>query len=273
MNKKIFLLMTCFLLFGTSGYAQVRVAVTPFETEAHNLRQYANYARGALENIILNFGNVQIVERERMDSMQQELAFGSFSGMTNPNEVSQFGRMAGAQILVTGSILKADTEERSFSGFGVRTRSTQTTATVRVRAYDVESSSIVYSTTTQGSSSGFSTSYGGTSQRDERSAAIEDAINKLGHDDSFKRIFASLRKTGDPQVVEKISIEVKPTPNNCDLEINGVYYGSTPTIIELPVGSTVTITLSRAGYVTWERTVAPRPGMRITPDLEPNSTN
>lgn len=66
----------------------------------------------------------------------------------------------------------------------------------------------------------------------------------------------------------KILIEVSPTPDNCDLEVNGVYQGSTPASIELTQGVTVTIKLTKADYLPWEKTVLPKPGMRISPELE-----
>lgn len=66
----------------------------------------------------------------------------------------------------------------------------------------------------------------------------------------------------------KILIEVSSTPDNCDLEVNGVYQGLTPVSIELYQGVTVTIKLTKAGYLPWEKTVLPKPGMRISPELE-----
>jgi hypothetical protein len=38
--------------------------------------------------------------------------------------------------------------------------------------------------------------------------------------------------------------------------------------LEFTPGATVTIKLTKAGYLSWEKTVAPEPGMRIMPELE-----
>lgn len=267
--NKILVLMFVLLASATSGFAQVTVAVTPFEAEDHSLRRYVDLARGELENVIVNIGNIQVVERSQMDSMVEELSFGSFSGLANPNEIAKFGNMSGAQIVVTGSLLNASTKKSSFKGFGVKTDSEQTTATIRVRAYDIEKGTIIFSNTSDGNSSGFSTSHGGTGQDDGTSAAIQDALQNLAKDKNFKQMLASL----DPskQVEEKVQIKVNPSPDNCDLEVNGLYYGSTPTNIELVSGVNATIKLSRAGYVPWERTISARQGMRISPELEKKS--
>jgi curli biogenesis system outer membrane secretion channel CsgG len=108
-------------------------------------------------------------ERARMDQMTKELSFGNFSGMTDATQVATFGKMAGASILVTGSLLKADTETKGFTGFGISTGQAQTTATIRVRAYDVEKGTVVYSSTATGSTSSFKTSFGGAGKTDQAS--------------------------------------------------------------------------------------------------------
>lgn len=248
-------------------FAEIRVAITPFEYSDYALQRYAPYARGELENLIMGFGNVVIVERARMDQMTQELSFGNFSGMTDPKQVAQFGKMSGANILVTGSLLKVDKQEKNFGGFGIRTRSSQSVATIRIRAYDVEKGTVIYSTTVKGSSSGFSTNYGGGGVKDESSSAIEDAMKNLSQDIKFKELFTKL-DSGSNKTANKIKVELLPTPNNCDIEINGVYQGSTPATIELVQGSTVNIKLTKAGYLPWEKTVVIIPGMRISPELE-----
>src|SRR5262245_27239234 len=263
MLKRAALLSVLLLGFtGVPSYAQVRVAVTPFEAE-HSLQRYTPYARGELENLIMSFGNVAIVERARMDEMNKELSFGQMSGMADAKEVAKFGKMSGASVLVTGSLLKVDAEKKGFNGFGISTGSSQTTATIRVRAYNVEKGTLVYSTTASGSASSFRTSVGSMGKSDEASAAIEEAMKSLAKDEKFRVIFASIA----PQTA-KIRTEVAPVPENCDIEINGVYQGSTPATLDFAPGTTVTIKLSKAGYLPWEKTVAPAAGMRIAPELE-----
>jgi len=66
----------------------------------------------------------------------------------------------------------------------------------------------------------------------------------------------------------KGKIEVVSTPDRCDLEIDGVYKGSTPITIELTQGVVVKIRLTKAGYLPWEKAVEPLPGMRISAELE-----
>lgn len=268
------LLMTCFLSLAY-GQSKIRVAVTPFECE-RGLERYGAYCRDELENLIVNFGTAEIVERARMDQMAKELAFGSFSGMTDTSQVAKFGKMVGANILVTGSLLKVDTEQKGFGGFGIATKKSQTVATIRIRAYNVEKGTIIYSQTVKGSTESFGVgvrgSSGGGQSADERSVAIEGAMKNLAQDDQFKNMFAKVI-SGESQTAKRIKIEVVPTPDNCDIEVNGVYQGSTPASINFTPGVTVTIKLTKAGYLPWEKNVAVMPGMRISPELEKKPPN
>src|SRR5690606_32987301 len=124
---------------------------------------------------------------------------------------AQFGRGAGARFLVTGTLLKADTEVREFSGYNVRTRTDITTATIRVRAYDVERGSIVYSTTAQGESRNFNTSSGGQGQVDQRSAAIANALGNLAEDPRFRAVFSNV-SGGDSTARPQVALEIAPVP-------------------------------------------------------------
>lgn len=246
--------------------AEVTVAVTPFEASDYRLKKHTSYAQGELENLILMQDNVIVVERKRMDRIAEEGSFGNFSGMADPNTSAKFGRMLGAQILFTGSILKVDTAKKDFSGFGVSTKASNTVATIRIRAYDVEKGSVVFSQNLKGSSSSFSTNFGSSSDADPASMAIEHAISKLKDSKKFiKLLSASKTKQAEPQMV---SVEFAPQPENIDLEVNGIYYGSTPMTVDLPAGAPIKIKLSKPGYEVWEKSLMPRVGMRVGTVLE-----
>jgi hypothetical protein len=267
MRKFVALLYLCLLASAGNALSQVRVAVSPFEVADYSLEPYAEHARGVLEDLLIGMGRVEVVERARMDAMTQELALGQFSGLADASQAAQYGRMAGARYLVTGSLLKADTEVRDFQGYGVRTRTAITTATLRIRAFDVERGAIVHSTVVTGESKSFNTSSGGQGSTDATSAAIDQALNTLTGDERFRNIFADVAEAGTA-TAQVVALEIAPVQENCDLEINGDYHGSTPATVKLPAGASVTIRLSKAGHAVWERTMTVRDGLRITPELE-----
>lgn len=256
--------LSVFFVSATAN-AEISVAVTPFEASNYQLKKYINYARGELENIIMENDDVVVVERERMDKMTKEGSFGNFSGLADPSTSMKFGRMVGAQLLFTGSLLKADTKKKGFSGFGVSTKSKSTVATVRIRAYDAEKGIVIFSTTLKGSSSSFSTSFGGEGDEDPVSIAIEHALSKLKENKKFTRLFKTSH--GGSAESAQIEVEFASTPDNCDVEVNGVYYGSSPMTVKLSSGTTVKVKISKPGYEIWEKTLMPREGMKIKPEL------
>lgn len=261
------LAMLVLAVLQAASASTLRVAVTPFEVADRELVEYADFARDELENTIIGLGSVEIVERQRMDAMANELAFGQFSGLGDASQASQFGKMVGASILVTGSLLKLNAEVKEFSGYGVRTRTTIVTATLRVRAYDIERGTIVYSDNVDGQTSVFETNSGGQYSADSASAAVSDALEQLSENERFRSVFARL--SGAPgKAPEAVLVSFAPTPENCDVEINGVYQGSTPMELPMTAGSTMTVRLSKAGFRPWEKQVAVREGLRISPELE-----
>ena len=65
-----------------------------------------------------------------------------------------------------------------------------------------------------------------------------------------------------------IDVTVSSIPENADIFVDGIFRGTTPVPLPLPV-TEQTIRIERAGYTPWERTVKPSPGMKIQPALLP----
>lgn len=259
-----------------SAVAQIRVAITPFEASNSALRRHAEYARGELENLIVENFDAIVVERARMDRVVEDISLDNFSGLIDPSDSVNFGRMSGAQMLIIGSILKADTQQKNYSGlptgrFRLRTKSANTEVTVRIRAVDLERSVVVFSTTLKGSSTSFSTNFGGSGDRDQVSMAVEHALSKLAGNAKFAALFKE--NAGRSSAMAQIEVEISPTPDNCDIEINGVFYGSSPMTVKLDSGTTVVVKISKQGYEIWEKKLIPREGMKITSELAKVSGN
>lgn len=64
-------------------------------------------------------------------------------------------------------------------------------------------------------------------------------------------------------------VEIASSPAGSDIEIDGKFVGSTPSLVKVPTGDH-TVKLTKDGYVVWERTLTTIPGsVRISPDLQP----
>lgn len=65
-----------------------------------------------------------------------------------------------------------------------------------------------------------------------------------------------------------IDVTISSIPENADIFVDGIFRGTTPTVVPLPV-QMMSVRIERAGYVPWEREVRPSPEMRIQPALQP----
>lgn len=64
-------------------------------------------------------------------------------------------------------------------------------------------------------------------------------------------------------------VEIASTPAGSDIELDGKFVGSTPSMVRVPAGEH-TVKLTKDGYTAWERTLTATSGsVRISPDLRP----
>jgi len=74
-----------------------------------------------------------------------------------------------------------------------------------------------------------------------------------------------------PYVTRKVSALVESTPSNCDIEVDGVYVGSTPVELQLKEG-VHGMKVSRSGFIPWEKTVKAYNGIFIHATLAQESS-
>lgn len=266
MNLKSFACMLL-MLFSCVAYSQPVVIVTPLEVDDRSLSRHSEIARAYIEDALVNGGHASIVERTRLDAMLKEFDLADFSGLVDPSSAAQFGRLAGAQFLVQGSLMDLNTETRSFTGYGVSTQNQVTRASIRVRAFEMETGRIAFSRIYEGSvTMRASSAGGGHTSSDVAGNAIRDALNRLVNDPDFTQVFAQVR--GADGTRAKVSIPVSCMADPCDVEVDGLFVGSTPTEISLTENAVVEFSISKAGYETWTRRVQARSGMNISAELE-----
>ncbi|MHC5067470.1 MAG: PEGA domain-containing protein [Planctomycetota bacterium] len=74
----------------------------------------------------------------------------------------------------------------------------------------------------------------------------------------------------DKKVDEAVLVDftIESNPAGADIYVDGVFRGTTPTVVPLPVRQ-LTLRLQRQGYQVWETTFVPESGMSLNPGLEP----
>jgi hypothetical protein len=88
--------------FSTKLQSRTTVAITNFEAETKDL---SDFIIQELSVAFANTGNVRVVERRRLEMLQSELNF-NMSGSVSDETAQGIGRMIGAQILFSGSIIQ-----------------------------------------------------------------------------------------------------------------------------------------------------------------------
>ena len=75
------------------------------------------------------------------------------------------------------------------------------------------------------------------------------------------------RKSAPP--ANTTQIEIASMPAGSDIELDGKFIGSTPSLVKVSSGEH-TVKLTKDGFTAWERTLTTVPGsVRISPDLQP----
>jgi hypothetical protein len=65
------------------------------------------------------------------------------------------------------------------------------------------------------------------------------------------------------------AVEIASSPAGSDIEIDGKFVGSTPSVVRIASGEH-TVKLTKNGFAVWERTLTTMAGsVRISPDLQP----
>lgn len=75
-------------------------------------------------------------------------------------------------------------------------------------------------------------------------------------------------KPRDRDQAPLVDVMISSTPEGADIFVDGVFRGTTPSNVPIPVRE-LTLKLERQGYQVWERTFTPESNMSIAPGLEP----
>ena len=228
---------------------EVVISTAPRPTEKKVIAdRLVDAPRAVLEDLIVNLkgtaGSAKVVERSRADGLFSE-------GITpeqarDPKTANRLAKATGATAIALGTI----TQLTSLNG--------RTTAEVRVRLVNADGT-VAFSQLLKGESA-----HG--DGRDAYFSAVRDALKRLEQD----RDFAALIVPGGNAVVAgeaTIEVLVQPSESRCELEIDGVFVGTTPGRFSFPAGRKVRVHISKSGFEPWDKTVLATKDLRLTPEL------
>lgn len=153
-GSKVFLAAMLLLLWqlpalcfaGLSDYPTL--AIMPFDKKASvspelTLRDVTIANEIAYDELV-NSGYFNVVERERLDAVCDELTF-DMSGLVDTSSAARVGKMLGAQYILCGSLNGLSTRRNTAEIIGTGQKNAQVYAHITMRVIDVETGSIVLS--------------------------------------------------------------------------------------------------------------------------------
>lgn len=153
-GSKVFLAAMLLLLWqlpalcfaGLSDYPTL--AIMPFDKKASvspelTLRDVTIANEIAYDELV-NSGYFNVVERERLDAVCDELSF-DMSGLVDTGSAARVGKMLGAQYILCGSLNGLSTRRNTAEIIGTGQKNAQVYAHITMRVIDVETGSIVLS--------------------------------------------------------------------------------------------------------------------------------
>lgn len=266
MIKKITLLG--FIFASQLVLALPKIAVVDFDTSSmkYDGQIIATQLSEYIVDELVNLGQFDVIEREKMQTIMRELGFSS-SGMVDMNGAAQMGRLLGAKYLLTGKVIALNKSMKRFKGYGVDTNNAIYTLSASIRIFDTEKGSIVFSNRAKSSTT---INEGGGLQ-----IHVDNVYEPLADEMSVELIgnlkdspFINPPKADTQKKVTFVQVQFDSTPINADVEIDGIFYGNTGSKLKVPEGLHQVV-ISISGYSPWNKRVMLSNEGKINATLSP----
>lgn len=253
----LFLLLLSSLVMGATT-----VAVVDFtnNTGYHILGNIEEVAADYLTTYINARDDFQVVERTKLKSIITEHGFTTSGLVDQTDSAVELGKLLGAEYILTGSLINLDIEEKSFSGYGITSKSVTLTLECNIKLISINTGAILVSDIY--SSSNSYQNHSASSIKIDLRGKARELMRNIAHD--FARDLESIKR-GERDRAE-VFVEFLSTPTGASIEIDGIYYGSTPT--RIPVSKGVhRVVISMGGYETWDKMVNFHEGLVVNVNL------
>jgi curli biogenesis system outer membrane secretion channel CsgG len=258
---KIHMMGMIFLLFAFTASASDLPVIAVLDLESEEVKDLGDEIADELVMQLLNSGLFDVVERNQLKAILQEQGL-SGSGLVEMDSAIQMGQLLGAGYLLTGRVVSASAEERSFSGYGIKSKSTILTLRVSLRVLDSSTGKLVVATTRESSET--VTQGGGLRISDTgvfSKLAVEvskQLTQEISNSARFKK-----KEDDSPQWVD---VNFESTPTSADVEVDGIFYGNAGETLSVPGGLHI-VRISLPGCEVWEKKVLLRSGAKIKATL------
>ncbi len=249
-KTKFFLTMILLLLCTNLLAGATTIAIVDFtnNTGYHILGNIEEVAADYLTTYINARDDFQVVERTKLKSIITEHGFTTSGLVDQTDSAVELGKLLGAEYILTGSLINLDIEEKSFSGYGITSKSVTLTLECNIKLISINTGAIMISDIY--SSSNTYQNHSASSIRIDLRGKARELMRNIAHD--FAKDLESINKVEKEK--DQVFVEFISTPAGASIEIDGVYYGNTPTRLAVSKGLH-RVVISLGGYETWDKMV------------------
>ena len=259
------LLVITMLAFSAQALAAngpVPIAVVDFTSSSST--SYRKSLPEMVVNELVNSGEFDVLEREKLDSIVGEIGFQNASGFVSPEQAVQVGGMSGAKLIVTGHVLDHGQERQTYRGYGISTTKTTFRLKARMEVIDVTSGSKLFSNVSEAT----------TEKQTIQGQSYDSTQKGLAESVAKKLVAAMLKSNRIRNLVDgpaPVAVTINSEPADADVEVDGTYYGTANQAIDLVPGIHE-ITVSLPGYMPWKKRVMVKEGTKVIARLRKDDT-
>jgi len=244
----------------------ITLAVIEFDNvSGQNLPGIGQVAHDVLNSYLVGLPGVSVVTRDKLNAVLKEQDLGSSGLVGNRAKSKQLAQLLGADYMVTGSVLQYATDVRRFNAFGARTVTVFHRMKVSLQIVDLGTAKLSFAKTYDLEYKDTGGLSAGTYLLAGRERDLLDGLINLASEDLKKAVVAH---AGVDAPGKLFKFPVSTTPTGADIEVDGVYLGSTPADIEVEEG-THAVKLTLQGFRPWEKKVKVGAGLKVAVSLAP----
>lgn len=203
-----------------------------------------------------------VVDREKLKSAMNEIGF-SGSGAVGDKAI-EVGQMVGAQYLLTGKILDLSKSEKEFKGYNIEFKTTTVRLAISAEIIETSTSRKIFSRRASQEKEFKQSSALTISAQTAGEAMADQVAQKLAVAIAGSKRVQALSETAEPSAKTDAEalITITSLPENANVEIDSVFYGSTGETFKVTPGlHTITVGLDK--HQVWEKKVMVRNGMKL----------
>ncbi len=241
---------------------------------AWGTNRFGLLVRSELEDTLVSWREVSVIERARMDVIQRELEINRNRG-GDRKSAENILRQYGVTHLVLAQIINLTKASTHFVGYNISNDQTTYTARLRLRVVSVSDEKVVFSARLEGQFVMTQTPFSRETHSDPETEAVLRATRRFAEDRAFRDCF--LQRTEQTLVGAStarggVTVEFDSQPAGAVVELGGFYAGTTPFRLALKEGAEFRVRMTKPGWLPWHSQFLAAPDLKLFPELTPETT-